>query len=115
MPNASLRIPKPSRHATGQTVVRLNGRDFYVGRWRSPQAKAAYERLIAEWLAHGRTLNGDAGLTVVELSLAYWSHVQDYYRKAGRFTSEVDTIRQALRPLKALYAHTPAAEFGPVA
>src|SRR5262249_43516012 len=33
----------------------------------------------------------------------------------GNPTSEVDTIRQAMRPLKALYGPTQAAEFGPLA
>ncbi len=49
-------IPRPTRHAKGSAVVRLNGQDFYLGAFGSPAAKAAYENLIAEWLANGRQL-----------------------------------------------------------
>lgn len=50
-------IPQPTRHAKGYAVVRLNGRDFYLGSFGSPEAKTAYEKLIAEWLASGRRLS----------------------------------------------------------
>ena len=38
------------RRALG-TVVTLDGKDFYLGVWRSAASKAEYNRLIAEWLA----------------------------------------------------------------
>ncbi|HUR52767.1 MAG TPA: hypothetical protein VMZ71_01465 [Gemmataceae bacterium] len=48
-------VPKLTLHkASGKAVVRLNGRDHYLGVYGSPEAKAAYDRLIAEWLAAGR-------------------------------------------------------------
>ena len=43
-------IPQPTRHAKGHAVVRLNGRDFYLGPFGSADAKAKYETLLAEWL-----------------------------------------------------------------
>jgi integrase len=55
-------------------------------------------------------------LTVNELILAYWRHAEQHYRHSdGSPTSELDCLRAALRPLKALYGHTPAAAFGPLA
>ena len=55
-----------------------------------------YARVLAEWEANGRRLpptsaEGSAhGLSVNELILAYWSHVETYYRHAdGTPTSEV--------------------------
>jgi len=42
--------------ATGRAYVRLNGRMLYLGRWGTPTSRAEYDRLIAEWLAHGRRL-----------------------------------------------------------
>jgi hypothetical protein len=48
------RIAKASRHRTGQPVVRLNGRDHYLGKFGSSQAKAEYTELIGRWLAGGR-------------------------------------------------------------
>jgi hypothetical protein len=49
-------IPRCVKHASGQAVVRLNGRDHYLGKWRSREAKANRDKLIGEWLAHGRQL-----------------------------------------------------------
>ena len=52
-----MKIPKLRHHKpSGRAVVTLNGRDFYVGPHRSAQAKVEYDRLIAEWLANGRSL-----------------------------------------------------------
>jgi hypothetical protein len=48
-------IPSYVHHkASGQAVVRLNGIDFYLGRYGSPESKAEYARVTAEWLARGR-------------------------------------------------------------
>ena len=53
---------KPSKHcATGQAVVRLNGKDFYLGRYGSAAAKAEYDRRITECLGNGRQLPDDDG------------------------------------------------------
>jgi integrase len=49
------------------------------------------------------------------LILAYWKHVEVYYVKAGKPTSEQSNIRQALRWLRRLYGTTSAAEFRPLA
>lgn len=37
-------------------VVRLNGRDFYLGEYGSPESYERYHRLVAEWLANDRQL-----------------------------------------------------------
>jgi hypothetical protein len=36
---------KPS----GQALLTLNGKDFCLGVWQSPESHAQYDRLIAEW------------------------------------------------------------------
>jgi integrase len=52
---ASGSVPGLQHHkATGQGKVHLSGRDFYCGKWGTPSCKAAYDRLIAEWLSNGR-------------------------------------------------------------
>jgi integrase len=113
----SRRTPKYRHHKpSGQAVVTLNGRDQYLGKWNTAESRKEYDRLIAEWLIHGRRLSATraalSDLAVNEVILAYWQHVQAYYRLAdGTPTTEVDNIRLALRPLKSLYGHTPAADF----
>src|SRR5262249_15173776 len=65
-------------------------------------------------LPPGRGGAASAGLSVNELALAYWKFAQSYYRFDGRRGIE-SNLRDALRILKQLYGHTPAAEFGPLA
>jgi hypothetical protein len=75
MSNATQWVPKASKQrATGQAVVRLCGKDFYLGRFGSAVAKGEYDRLITEWLANGRQLsNPDVGLSVAELLIDHAS------------------------------------------
>ena len=53
-------------------------------------------------------------MTVVELVAAYWRFVKRHYVKGGNATSEQYAIAAALRPLKAIYGHTRAADLGPL-
>jgi hypothetical protein len=39
---------------SGQAVVTLDGRDFYLGPSGSVASRAEYDRLIGEWMANGR-------------------------------------------------------------
>jgi len=113
--NPSYRLHKPSR----QAVVTLAGNDHYLGPHGSPESRQAYERLVAEWLASRQRppepVAGLPDLTINELLLAYWDHARSYYVKDGKPTSEPDTIRQALRPVRELYGDTQARDFGPLA
>jgi hypothetical protein len=63
----SYRLHKPS----GQAVVTLNSRDFYLGEWKSPESRTEFERLLAEWLRNGHQLpsaSREAYLTIAECS-----------------------------------------------
>ena len=53
-----------------------------------------------------------ADLSVNEMHLAYLHHADSYYVKNGKPTTEPVNIRLALRPLRQLYGHTLAREFG---
>jgi integrase len=123
-------IPKHSHHkASNRGVVCLDGHDHYTGIWGTEEAQAAYERLIGEWLANGRSLAtppptdptppGTSSspafeATVNDVILAFWQHAQVHYRDAdGNPTSEPSHFRAALKPLRALYGNEPAATFSP--
>jgi hypothetical protein len=110
-------------------VVRIDGRDFYLGKFGSEESQQRYDRLIAQWLANGRTLASvpvspaeaqpPSGVNEVpsgtrsvnEVILAYWEHAREYYRKHGRPTGETDNIRAALRPLRQLYGRCSVSAF----
>src|SRR5690348_13226517 len=76
------KIPKMTHHkASGRAVVRLAGKDRYLGPWGSRAASHEYDRLVAEWLAGGRQ-NPD-GITVSQMIAAFWDHACGYYRHAN--------------------------------
>src|SRR5262249_47123206 len=107
---------------SGQAIVTLTDglrarRDVLLGKYGMAASRAEYARVIAEWEANGRRLPSQVtgkDLTVNELAVRFWDHVEQHYRRPdGTPTSEVDGYRLSLRPLKHLYGHTPAREFGP--
>jgi hypothetical protein len=99
-------------------VVTLNGKDHYLGAWKTAASKAEYNRLIGEWLAAGRCLPASRrgnDLTVAELAAAYWNWATGYYRKDGRPTRSLDRIKLAVRLLRTTYGPTLVQDFGPLA
>lgn len=121
------RVPSLCHHkATNLAVVRLAGKDHYLGRYGTDEAQATYDRLISEWLAGHRlsprngtlgTINATVGTgpSVEEVILAFWRHAEQHYRGPdGEPTREPDNYRLSLRPLRKLYGTLPAAEFSPL-
>jgi integrase len=111
---------------SGQAVVTLpdglgRRRDVLLGEFGTPASRQEYARVVAEWEANGRHVPCAGGaraadLSINELLLNYIQFCEAYYRHGdGTPTSEADNIRLALRPLKRLYGHTPAADFNSVA
>lgn len=120
MPKLISRTPSYRLHRpSGQAVVTLSGRDFYLGPHGTKASKAEYDRLVGEWLAHGRRLPAASAastdLTVNELLLAYWTHAEAHYTRDGKPTRHLANIKDAIRPLRALYGHTRATDFGAAA
>ena len=110
------RVPSLRYHkASGRMFVVLSGRAIYCGRPDDPDTVSRYHRVVAEWLAAGRQIPGDPKtMTIREMLGRFWAHAESYYRHRtdGR-TKELDQFKLALRPLKELYADTPAKDFGP--
>lgn len=124
MPRTRSISPKYRRkgHQAIVTLTDPSGkrRDYLLGPWKSAESRAEYGRLLAEWHAAGMCIPhvgpGPSDLTVNELILRFWQHAKLHYRHAdGTPTSEQDGYRHSLRPLKALYGHTLAREFTPLA
>jgi len=111
------KVPSYRLHkSTNQAVVRLNGRDFYLGPWQSEKSQQEYSRLIAEWLHNGRqvpqTQNDD--FTVSELFASYLTFADTYYHRNGTHSSEYNCIKSSMRPVAKLYGHVPVRDFGPL-
>jgi integrase len=120
MPRLIHRLPQARLHKpSGQARVRIDGREHYLGRFGTPEAKQAYQRLMAEHLANNRQAVAgpvqSSGPAVLEVMDAHRKHAEIHYRRRdGSETGERENYRLALRPLRQLYGRLPAAEFGPL-
>jgi integrase len=118
-------VPSYRRHRqSGQAVVTLSDgmgsrHDVLLGKYGTKESRLEYARVIKEWEAAGRRWIKPGAVmdtSVNEIILAYWRHLEANYRGPdGTPSRHLDNVRDALRPLKALYGHTTAREFGPLA
>jgi integrase len=119
-------IPKLGCHkATGQAIVKIDGRVVYCGVHGSAEADAAYQALVGEWLLRkaGKTAaiakpEGAAppvgsSITVTELCVEYVRFAEGYYQRDGKPTRHFANIRSAIRRLRARFGNLPATTFGP--
>jgi len=127
MPSTPPRTPKYRHYKPKDlAVVRIDGKDHYLGKYGSPESHERYRRLLAEWLSSkavsvvreqpsdGTGSSPPPAIYVNELILAYWTHAKSYYVKRGRATDEQAGIRSALRYVRRLYGRTRADEFSPL-
>src|SRR5687768_9797519 len=96
----SYRLHKQS----GQAVVTLNGKDVLLGAHDTPDSRAKYDRVVAEWIANGRRLpcrpaaGGATGITCTQLIAEFWAFARTYYvDRAGKPSPEATHFRDALR------------------
>lgn len=112
------RVPSYRLHkARGCAVVTLDGRNVYLGPYGSPESRAKYNRLVAEYLRRGsvgQPTDARASYLVAKLcdEFLQWAK-REYRTPGGNETGSVDNVRQALRTLFELFADLNAAEFGP--
>lgn len=102
-------------------VVRIDGRDIYLGRYNSPESLEKYGRVLAEWRATGTappapgTPPAADGMSVTEVMAAFIRYADGYYRRAdGTPTEEFAAFKRTLKPLRRLYGSTLAKDFGPL-
>ena len=107
MRGRSTTLPKYRKHkASGQAIVTLDGKMLYLGPHGTKASHVEYDRLIQEWLAHGRMLPSKIEsnpISVVELCAEYWKFAKEYYVKDGKQTDEIASLRVALRFIRETY------------
>lgn len=100
-----------------RAFVLLNGKRKYLGAYGSRESKAAYDRVVAEFLANGRKAPQvrSKATTVLDLVLAYWDWAKAYYVRAdGSSTGTAELkVRYAIRDLGRLFGSSAASDFGP--
>ena len=118
MRGASKTPPKYRLHkTTGQAVVTLSGKAFYLGEHGTPDSKQRYDLLVSQWLANGRLLpeaKSKRQIVVAELLVSYWVFAKDFYKKNGKPTGEIPPLKSALRTFKELYGNVPVDDVGPL-
>ena len=116
MPRLTNSVPKYRKHrASGQAFVELSGHRHYLGPHGTKASKHEYDRLVAEWLAAGRSPTygvPEAELSIGGFLVAYLTYAKRYYGDPAR--SEFANMVLAVRPLRELYSRTPARDFGPL-
>jgi integrase len=108
--------PSYRPHASGQARVTLDGVDHYLGPYDTPESRARYEQVLADWRA-GRldraqpqpTAGPASALTVADLAAAWWRRCEVKYAAS----TELAQHATAVKVLLARHAGTPAAQFGP--
>lgn len=119
MPRLSTSVPKYRKHkASGQAVVTLSGKDFYLGPHGTRASKREYDRLVGEWQANGRRLRpetGTQGVSMAELLNEYRKFADGYYVKNGKPTGSIHGIRATLKLIREHYRDAQAVDFGPLA
>lgn len=137
MARPKAKAPARRYHMSGQSVVTISGRDFYLGPHDSPEAIARYAALVTFYQQHGLTLPDDFELATLDPQVAmmlgqspmtatnqadqpilvrhvtalYREHVKDKYKHAGQ------EKRRNTRLCDQLDKHAgdvPADQFGPV-
>jgi integrase len=119
-------LPVPRLHQkTGHARVFINGKEYWLGKFGSPEAQLKYDALVAAYIASGRKSVEAArpaspitqpqptdDITVAELALAWVKSIKaargDAFKKSSTYTASLTAVR-ALRPVAAL----PARQFGP--
>lgn len=123
--------PPAYRHfkPRNQGVVRIAGKDYYLGEYQSQESWRRYNQLLADLFysepgvvnstgfspASSVPTNGQiqlpAILTIGELTMRYQVHANGYYQKDGQPTSEAETIKRSLVFLNRKYCEEPANSF----
>lgn len=109
MPRSPDYIPQIGLHkGSGQAVVRLNGKDHYLGAFGSDASRERYDRLIAEWLANGRRLPARRNsATESEPIVADLIAVYLETHPGKRYANAKDALQRVFR----LYASMPLRRF----
>lgn len=108
MPKLSYRAPKYAYHkASGQAVVRINGKLVYLGPFESKESKDRYKQAVTKWaddqdrqtaaVAVVAKSAPESSTTLVELLAEYLDHAETFYVKNDKPTSMVPIIRRMLR------------------
>jgi hypothetical protein len=103
------RVPAYLKHSSGQAFVRFRKRNFYLGKYGTPESRARYNDLIAVYLENGRSLPADIQMSPPLRSRHARRHVihggELYLVRterlvSGKYTARVGKVGQPGSPLR---------------
>ncbi len=121
-PKLRRKVTRYKGKETAYAVVRLNGKDFTLGRFESEEATLNYDRLIGIWLKNGRQLSSIEAkeflgqkktksdcesLTITKICIDYVRDREQKYKSAN----ELDTLKRVLREFRSRFGETEAELF----
>ena len=115
MPRKKSIVPIPRLHkASGQAYICIDGKDVYLGKWKSPEAEQEYKRLVLEQHLTGTLKKNEVVINV--LIAKYLEFVEtDFKSRWEQVDGRIKRVTVALRPLAALYGTHRVEQFGPLA
>lgn len=110
-------MPEYRFHVSGQAVVTLSGRTYYLGEHNSPESRARYLSLLQTYNENGLrmpdevpTQQREAALTVECVTAEFREYAEKKYKSNK---SHLNRMLSLCNLLDDEYGNTPAAEFGP--
>ena len=117
MPRKKSRNPKYRYHVSGQAVVRLDGKDFYLGKHDTDESHVRYHALLKVYNDNGCTVpteeprrKKDDVIRVRHVTAEFRIHAATKYANCK---STEDQYVRICDLLDAKYGNTPAKKFGP--
>jgi integrase len=102
---------------SGQAVVTLNSKDFYLGKYKSKASRERYEEIIGEYIANGKKLpptQQRAGISFRELAVYFLEWAEKYYIKDGESTESCSFCQKAITLFVKHYGEESTDNFGPL-
>ncbi len=134
MARPKAKAPTLRSHLSGQSVVTLDGRDFYLGKHDSPESLARYAVLIGIYQAGGLKLPEDFDAELLDAKASFLAppapqpsqqakqtllvrHVTASYREhiTSKYPDEVFRMTKLLDDIDKHEGDTPADDYGPLA
>jgi integrase len=107
--------PNMLPHSSGQAFVRIKKKNYYLGKYGTPEAAAKYEEIMAVYWANNRSIPDSTSpkeQTVEAVMLGYLTWAEKEYVKNGKATDQVPRVKLAIKPAVELFGTLPAARFG---
>jgi integrase len=109
-------VPKYRKHrASGQAIVEINGKTYYLGPHNTQASHREFDRIVGEYLATGRAStfgSRPAERTIADVFLEFIRHAKKYYGLHRE--SKYHEYAMVVSRVSDIYGKTAAEDFGPL-